>query len=236
MILIVDDEPSALILLGAVLQGDNFVVRKATSGKAALRILERNDGEHCALVITDIRMPEMDGRELLAQMHANPRLATIPVIMCTSTTDRDTVIELIGQGVRDYIVKPFKAAMVLQKVHWVLSDEQPVIEPPTRTTKRLRISLPDYGPLAHATIPALDHITDDLIAAVRVRNARQVRAVAERVWEPASLFGAGRAIDAASSVLDAPDEMAALKNAPHLVTELGELRSALGRVGVAQRL
>jgi DNA-binding response OmpR family regulator len=236
MILIVDDEPSALVLLGAVLQGDNFVVRKATSGKAALRILERQDGERCALVITDIRMPEMDGRELLAEMQANPRLATIPVIMCPSTSDRATVIELIGQGVRDYIVKPFKAAMVLQKVHWVLSDDKLVIEPQFRTTKRLRIEEQEYGPLAHATIPALDHIADDLVKALASRNGRAVRSVAGRVWEPASLFGAGRAIDAATSVLDAPDETAALKHAPQLVTEISELRSALRRVGVAQSL
>jgi DNA-binding response OmpR family regulator len=236
MILIVDDEPSALMLMAAVLQGDHYVVRRATSGRAALRLLERDDVEHCSLVITDIRMPEMDGRELLAELQANRKLANIPVIMCTSTTDRATVIELIGQGVRDYIVKPFKAAAVLEKVRLILSDEQPIMEPEADTTNRLHIGPPEYGPLANATIPALDNIADDLIKAVNGRNGMAVRAVAERISEPASLFGAGRVMDAASTVLAAPDEVVALQFAPHLVSELSEFRSALHRVGVAHSI
>jgi two-component system chemotaxis response regulator CheY len=236
MILIVDDEPSALVLLGMVLQSDNFVVRKATSGKGALWLLDRDEGERCNLVITDVRMPDMDGKELVAQMRANPRLSSIPVIMCTSATDRETVTEMIGQGVRGYVVKPFKAATVLAKVREVLDDEHRVIEPRAQTEKRLRIDPQEYAPLASATVPTVENIADELIKALRVRNSRAVRAAAERVWEPASLFGGSRAVAAAQSVLDAPDETTALRCAGLLVTELGELLSALQRVVTAQRL
>jgi CheY-like chemotaxis protein len=95
MILIVDNEPSALVLLEMVLRRDTYVIRKASSGKEALRMLDRESEERCNLVIADIGMPEMDGRELLSRMRANPRLATIPVIMCTSAGDRATVVEMI---------------------------------------------------------------------------------------------------------------------------------------------
>jgi DNA-binding response OmpR family regulator len=235
MILIVDDEPSALLLLEMVLLTEDFVVRKATTGKAALRLLERTD-EHCALVIADIGMPEMDGRELVAQMQSNPRTAAIPVIMCTSTSDRTTVVALIGQGVRGYIVKPFKASIVLAKVHAALDDEKPVIEPRAQTTRRLRIDPLEYAPLASATVPSLENIADELVKALRVRNARVIRAVAEKVWEPASLFGASRTVDAAQSVLDAPGDTDALHYATVLVRELSELRSTLLRVGISSRV
>jgi CheY-like chemotaxis protein len=236
MILIVDDEPSALMLLGMVLQSANFVVRKATSGRSALRMLERDDRERCSLVISDIRMPELDGRGLITEMRANSRLASIPVIMCTSTTDRNMVVDMIGRGARDYIVKPFQASMVLAKVRAVIDDESPVIETPAQTAKRLRIDLPEYPALVTATVPAVEKIADDLIGALQFRNSTIARAVAGRVWEPASLLGANRAVDAARCVMDAHDDTEALRNASTLVTELRELIAALQRVVAAQRL
>lgn len=235
MILIVDDEPSALMLLGMVLQSANFVVRKATSGRGALRMLERDDCERCTLVISDIRMPDLDGRELVAEMRANPRLSMIPVIMCTSTTDRSTVVDLLGHGVRDYIVKPFQASMVLAKVRAV-TDESPIIESPTKTTRRLGMDLLEYPPLVAATMPAVERIADELVGALQLRNSTNARAVAARVPEPASVLGANRAVDAARCVVDAHDDTEALRNATTLMTELRELLAALQRVVPAQRL
>jgi CheY-like chemotaxis protein len=236
MILIVDDEPSALMLLGMVLQSANFVVRKATSGRAALRMLERDDCEHCSLVISDIRMPEVDGRELVAEMRANARLASIPVIMCTSTTDRNMVVDMIGRGACDYIVKPFQASMVLAKVRAVVGDEIPIIETAAETARRLRIELPEYPPLVAATLPAVERIADELVGALQFRNSTVARAVAGRVWEPASLLGANRVVRAARCVIDAHDDTEALRNATTLVTELRELLAALQRVVTPQRV
>jgi DNA-binding response OmpR family regulator len=216
-----------------ILRREDFVVRKATSAREALRILGHVGEERCNLVISDIRMPDMDGRELVARMRANPRLASIPVIMCTSTADRATVVELIGHGVRDYIVKPFNATSALSRVRAVLADEEPVIEPRTQTTERLKMDPIDYVHLANITGPTLEQIASDLAAALRVRDARAVRAVAQRVNEPAALFGANLAITAAHRVLIAPGELDVLEYGNVLVTEVGELRSALQRIGLA---
>jgi DNA-binding response OmpR family regulator len=234
MILIVDDEPSALVLLEAILKRENFVVRKAASGNEALRILGRSE-ELCNLVISDIRMPEMDGRELVTRLRANPRLATIPVIMCTSTADRATVVDLIGHGVRDYIVKPFNATSALSRVRAVLADAEPVMEPRTQTTERLQLDPADYAPLANATLPMLDQIGVELAAALRTRDARAVRAVATRVKEPAEVFGGNRAVAAAHRVLIATGELDVLEYSGILATEVGALRSALQRVGPAAK-
>jgi DNA-binding response OmpR family regulator len=234
MILIVDDEPSALLMLELVLQRSNYIVRKARSGKEALRLLEDDVDGTCSLVITDIRMPVMDGRGLLANLRANPRLASIPVVMCTSTTDRSTVLEMIGNGVRDYIVKPFKAAMVMAKIQGLLANEEPVIEQRFDTLARLDIANLEYEPLANATVPTLDAIAEDLAVAVRESDAKKVRWSAQRVNEPASLFGGNRAITAAQCVAMASDDVEAFRLAGVLAAEIGELRSALQRAGLAR--
>lgn len=229
MILIVDDEPTSLTLLEMVLRREDVVVRQATSGQEALQVLE--GAEPCQLVITDIRMPQMDGRELLTRMRADPRMATIPVIMVTSIADRDTVVDMIGQGVRDYIVKPFKPSTVLSRVRAVLADEDAVIELRDTTIDRLGIGEAGYAPLANTTVPVLDRLSNELVAALRARNARAVRGIAERVNEPATLFGARLAIAAACRVLNADGDLEALNFGGGLVAELGELRAALQRVG-----
>ena len=154
MILIVDDEPSALVLLEMILKRDGYIVRKAATGREALRLLDREDEQVCEVLITDIRMPEMDGRQLVTELRAHARTASIPVIMCTSLADRGTVIELIGQGVRDYIVKPVHASTLLAKVRNVLYGQEPMIEPQARTIERQLIESAQYGAFASATIPA----------------------------------------------------------------------------------
>ena len=229
MILIVDDEPTALMLMEMVLRKENFVARKATSGSEALRILGRHD-ERCDLIITDIRMPEMDGRELVGRLRSNPVLATIPVIMCTSTADRSTVVQMVGQGVRDYIVKPFNASSAISRVRAVLAAADPVIEPREDTIKRLMIEPDEYAPLAEAAGPALERLANDLTAALRGRDAKMVRTLAGLVKEPAEFFGAGRTLEAARRVKNAPSDLDTVQYAGILAAEIGELRSALERI------
>ena len=246
MILIVDDEPTSLLLIEMVLRRETAGamvtgiigaggIRKARSGKEALAILESTE-DPCRLVITDIKMPEMDGKELLAAMRAVPSLSTIPVIMCTSVADQRTVVDMIGQGVRDYILKPYDPDKVLSKVRAALTDDQPVIEMRANTVARLGVDDLEYVPLANTAVPALDAIAANLVQALRVRNAKAARAVAERVEEPASIFGARRCVSAAHRVMDAESDLEVLRFAGILMSEVGELRSALQRVGAARKV
>jgi len=234
VILIVDDEPASRTLLEMVLKEEDVVIRQAASGPEALYILE--GGEPCQLAICDIRMPEMDGRELLARMRADPRTATIPVIMVTSVADRDTVVDMIGQGVRDYIVKPFKPSTILSRVRAALADENAVIELRDKTIERLKLGDLEYAPLAGATVPVLDRLSSELVAALRARNAKAVRAISERVNEPAALFGGRLAIAAACRVLNAGSDLEALNFGSSLVAELGELLAALQRVAAVHTI
>jgi len=227
MILIVDDEPSALVLLDMILKRDNYAVRKATTGKEALRLLDREDEQDCELIVTDIRMPEMDGRELVAKLRASPRTASIPVIMCTSLSDRGTVVALVGQGVRDYIVKPVTATTLLQKVHAVLDREEPIMEPRSRTISRLEITAGEYMPMAQAAIETFDVLDSELTAALLGRNGRVVRSAAEKIREPASWFGGRRVISAARAVLNTTTDRDAVECGEALSSALADLRNAL---------
>jgi twitching motility two-component system response regulator PilH len=227
MILIVDDEPSALVLLDMILKRDNYAVRKATTGREAIRLLEREDEQDCELIVTDIRMPEMDGRELVARLRSSPRTASIPVIMCTSTSDRATVIALVGQGVRDFIVKPVAATTLLQKVHTVLDGLDPVMEPRNKTIARLEITHAEYMPMARAAIDKFDELDAELTAALRGRNGRVVRSAAEKVREPASWFGGKRVLTAARAVISTTSDRDAVECGEALSSALVDLRNAL---------
>ena len=101
-ILIVDDEPNLRRVLSAQLMRDGYDVHQAEDGVRALEILEEN---HIDLVITDLRMPRMDGMELLRRTVALDD--ELPVVMLTAHGTVDNAVEALKTGAFDYITKPF---------------------------------------------------------------------------------------------------------------------------------
>jgi twitching motility two-component system response regulator PilH len=231
MILVVDDEPTSVRLIEMALRRENYPVVTAQDGEAALRLLEKEQA--CDLVISDVRMPKVGGSELVRKMRADTRWAPIPVIMCTSVADRTTVVDLIGQGVRDYVVKPVTPSVLMPRVRSALAGERAVIEPRSKTIERLEISPLEYTPLVRETVPTIRALADELSTSMRSRNSRGVRAVAERVREPAAVFGARRCYSAAARVLLAMDELEILHCGGMLVSEVAEVRGALERAALA---
>jgi two-component system, NtrC family, response regulator AtoC len=101
-ILVVDDEPNLRRVLGAQLSRDGYEVHAVADGKAALRILEE---QYIDVVITDLRMPELDGLELMRRALAlEPEL---PVVIITAHGTVDNAVEALKSGAFDYITKPF---------------------------------------------------------------------------------------------------------------------------------
>jgi putative two-component system response regulator len=112
-LLIVDDSPSNLSVLGEVL-APYYVVRAATSGERALRIAQGEPQPD--LILLDIMMPDMDGYAVLEGLRSDQRTADIPVIFVTaldSVVDEEKGLVL---GASDYITKPFHPAIVLARV------------------------------------------------------------------------------------------------------------------------
>jgi DNA-binding NtrC family response regulator len=102
-ILVVDDEPEMRALLQDVLQGRGHHVTVAQSGREALKRLAEAE---CAVVLTDLRMKEMQGIELLGEIKRS--YPDINVILMTAFGSVETAIEAMKQGAYDYLVKPIK--------------------------------------------------------------------------------------------------------------------------------
>lgn len=110
-ILIVDDEPSASEYLRLLLEQEKFEVRTTGNGVEALIALETNSFD---LVISDIRMPQMDGLELLD--HLKQRWPDLPVIVLTANEGIEDVVQAIHLGALNYLVKPSSPAVVSEAV------------------------------------------------------------------------------------------------------------------------
>lgn len=92
-------------------------VDEADDGSTALPKMQSN---HYDIVLLDWNMPNMTGLELLKAMRAEDNLKNVPVIMVTAESLKDNVIAAAQAGVNDYVVKPFTAATLEEKMKKVL--------------------------------------------------------------------------------------------------------------------
>ena len=118
-IVLVDDERNILTSLGMALEAEGYKVRTYSDGAAALEALGEDSAD---LAILDIKMPRMDGMELLRRLRQQ---TDMPVIFLTSKDEE--IDELFGlkMGADDYIAKPFSQRLVLERVKAVLRRHQP---------------------------------------------------------------------------------------------------------------
>jgi len=101
-ILVVDDELNMRLVLNAMLKKEGYDVVTASDGLNALKILKEDD---CAVVITDLKMPNLDGMELLYRIVKH--YPSIPVIIITAYGTIGTAVDALKKGAFDYITKPF---------------------------------------------------------------------------------------------------------------------------------
>lgn len=112
-ILIVDDTPENLAVLGALLHPD-YRVRAANSGRRALQIATSEPRPD--LILLDVMMPGMDGYSVLDRLHENPQTRDIPVIFVTAMDGTDDEEHGLALGAADYITKPLRPAIVLARI------------------------------------------------------------------------------------------------------------------------
>jgi DNA-binding NtrC family response regulator len=126
-ILVVDDEEVLRKVIHKILTKEGYDVHLASSGTEALEILSKKEID---LVITDVKMPEMDGFDLLEQMKKNyPKLG---IIVMTAFGDAYTVRDALMLGADEYITKPFKSyeiVMVVERAYWRIQSSKSREEP-----------------------------------------------------------------------------------------------------------
>jgi len=114
-ILAVDDNPTSLRILEAMLERGNFDVRTAVNGLEAMDILNKHHAT-IDIILLDRMMPEMDGIEVCNAMKANEKLRYIPIIMQTAADHPEEISEGIAAGVFYYLTKPLIREMLLSIV------------------------------------------------------------------------------------------------------------------------
>jgi putative two-component system response regulator len=113
-ILVVDDDPASRFLVGALLERGGFSVSEHDGGASALEALGRSSD--FSLMVLDLDMPDMGGREVLAAVRSRAETATLPVIILTASLDEGADIELIEAGADDYLQKPVDPHRLLTRV------------------------------------------------------------------------------------------------------------------------
>jgi response regulator RpfG family c-di-GMP phosphodiesterase len=109
--LVVDDEPRLRQVLRRVMEADGYACREAGHGEEAIARLEEEPAE---LVLSDLRMPAMDGLELLGVLAQ--RWPDTAVILVTAVADVDTAVGCLSKGAMDYLTKPFHIDEVRARV------------------------------------------------------------------------------------------------------------------------
>lgn len=120
-ILVVDDFPTMRKIIRNLLKqlGLNNVL-EADDGTDALQLL---NNEAIDLVISDWNMPKMTGLELLKSIRGNDELSHVKVLMVTAEAKKENILEAIGSGVSNYIVKPFTAQVLQEKIEKIFAQQ-----------------------------------------------------------------------------------------------------------------
>jgi len=115
-ILIAEDSPVDSLVLRNVLTRDGYEPVLVENGKAALQALEADPD--IALAIVDMRMPEMDGLELVREMRSRPELESTPVLFVTAASDPASIRAALELKTVGYVLKPIReASRILQLIH-----------------------------------------------------------------------------------------------------------------------
>ncbi|WP_319244869.1 HD domain-containing phosphohydrolase [uncultured Propionivibrio sp.] len=161
VVLIVDDSPENLSVLGDLLQNAGYRVKVANSGRAALHFADKAPVP--SLILLDIMMPDIDGHEVLRQLRSQQSTRDIPVIFLTAKNTGEDEEWAFSAGVADYIVKPFRPAIILARVrsqllvrqarHWLVGQNQAL---EAEVERRMR----ENQEIQNVSIRALAHLAE----------------------------------------------------------------------------
>ena len=130
-ILLVDDEPDILEIIGYSLNKEGFTVVTAENGKVAIEVAIKENPD---LIILDVMMPELDGMETCIQMRSIPSLKNTLIAFLTARGEDYSQIAGFEAGADDYITKPIKPKVLVSKIKAILRRNT-VIETETLTTE-----------------------------------------------------------------------------------------------------
>jgi len=121
LILVAEDDKKTLKLVGQVIQHGGYRAALATHGVSAVKLLKSARPD---LILLDLRMPKMDGFQLLELLKKYPTSADIPVVVLTGSTALTDIDRALSLGVQDYLIKPISPRRLLAKINELLRPIQ----------------------------------------------------------------------------------------------------------------
>lgn len=116
-ILVVEDDSDLRKILRAILLREGYTVLTAGDGEEGLKVVE---GHQPDLILLDVMMPKMDGKELCRRLKSNGRTSQIPIIMLTAMSETSDRIGGLDLGANDYVTKPYEQRELLMRVRNLL--------------------------------------------------------------------------------------------------------------------
>ena len=113
-IMSVDDSKATRMFVGNAVEVLGFEFLQAEDGQDALNVLEKEGAVD--LILLDWNMPVMNGIEFLEKVKADDRFKHIPVTMVTTEIERHKVVQAVGKGAKNYVMKPFTQEDLIGKI------------------------------------------------------------------------------------------------------------------------
>lgn len=120
-VLVADDDEVVRTFVHRVVEQGSHDVLLAEDGKQAFELVESEDPD---LLITDLRMPNLDGFGLIEAVRNAPGREGLPIICLSSVNQRDDVTRLIAQGISDYVLKPVRPGDLAERIRAVTTRER----------------------------------------------------------------------------------------------------------------
>jgi two-component system cell cycle response regulator len=178
-ILTVDDSKTIRMIVARAFKTFACEIFEAADGVEGLTAAQR---ERPDIIILDLTMPIMDGVEMLTKLKADPELRVIPVVMLTAEAGRENVLRIAKLGVRDYLIKPFKEELIVERVGRIID-----LKAKSELTARAK----------RFDDPLQVLVVDDKPAIIEQIQA----ALSETPWKVQGASQPGQAVDSCSQVL-----------------------------------
>jgi two-component system phosphate regulon response regulator PhoB len=118
-IVVADDDPTIVTLVSLRLEADDYEVCSAPTGDEALKAIRARPTD---AAILDVQMPGTGGLAILEQIKSDPAIAGMPVMMLTGERNPETVMQALGSGAADYMVKPFDPDTLVRRLERMIRN------------------------------------------------------------------------------------------------------------------
>jgi len=123
LIVIIEDEPDILELLGYTLRREGFDVMTSSTGETGLNLVKKQKPD---LVLLDLMLPQKDGLEVCRELKASANTKHIPIIMVSAKSEESDIVLGLGMNADDYICKPFSPRELVARVRTALRRNNPL--------------------------------------------------------------------------------------------------------------